>query len=395
MNEEEMTITFKELKISAVLVDSLTQNAISSPTKIQQQAIPLILSGRDVIASSQTGTGKTFAFLLPIITKMLQDRNTQCLIIEPTRELAQQVLYNIKLLLSNSNIIKYVLLIGGEGYFYQEKYLKQNPRVIIGTPGRIIDHLQRQTLNLYNCHYLVLDETDRMFDMGFYEQLEKIFTFLPETKQTVMFSATFPQEIQSLAEKHLVNPEKIFVQTTKKANIVADNLTQDVLFLQHKEKYDELVRQLTVRQGNIIVFVNTQRDVEYLSNKLRNNKLSVGKIHGGLRQRQRQRTIKLFKDGIYRILLGTDVIARGIDIPTVMHVINYSLPENPEEYIHRIGRTARAGQTGEALSLVEEKDKILWQRIQELLHPELKKKTNNYDRKRKYKKFFHHKKQIK
>ena len=389
MNVEDVNITFKDLNISDVLVNNLTKNSITRPTKIQRQTIPLILSGRDVIASSQTGTGKTFAFLLPIITKMLNDNNTQCLIIEPTRELAQQVLNNIKILLSDSNILKYVLLIGGEGYFYQDKYLKQNPRVTIGTPGRIIDHLKRQTLKLSNCHYLVLDETDRMFDMGFYEQLERIFACLPEKKQTVMFSATFPREIQTLAEKHLVTPEKIFVQTTKEANVVAENLTQEVLFLQHKEKYDELVRQLNERQGNIIVFVNTQRDVEYISTKLRHNNLSVGKIHGGLRQRQRQRTIKLFKDGIYSVLLGTDVIARGIDIPTVMHVINYSLPENPEEYIHRIGRTARAGQKGKALSLVEEKDKILWQRIQELLHPELKKPTSNYDRRRKYKKICH------
>ncbi len=391
MEADHINITFKDLNISDVLVNNLTKNSIIRPTKIQQQAIPLILSGRDVMASSQTGTGKTFAFLLPIITKLLNHNHDKCLIIEPTRELAQQVLNNIKVLLSDSNVIKYVLLIGGEGYFYQDKYLKQNPTVVIGTPGRIIDHLKRKTLKLHDCKYLVLDETDRMFDMGFYGQLERIFAALPEKKQTIMFSATFPLEIQSLAEKHLVAPEKIFAQTNKESNVVAENLTQEVLFLQHKEKYDELVKQLNERQENIIVFVNTQRDVEYLANKLRNNNLSVLKIHGGLRQRQRQRTIRLFKDGSYRILLGTDVIARGIDIPTVMHVINYSLPENPEEYIHRIGRTARAGQKGKALSLIEEKDKILWQRIQEFLHPELKKTMSNYNVRRKYKKTYHRK----
>ena len=352
MNEEDIDITFKDLNVSDVLVANLTEHDIIKPTKIQQKAIPLILSGRDIIASSQTGTGKTFAFLLPVVTKLLNENDTQCLIIEPTRELAQQVLNNIKMLLSDTNSIKYVLLIGGEGYFYQDKYLKQFPRIIIGTPGRIIDHLKRQTLKLSNCQYLVLDETDRMFDMGFYDQLEKIFTFLPEKKQTVMFSATFPREIQNLAEKHLINPEKIFVQQLENTVSVADNLTQEVLFLQHKEKYGELVKQLNERQGNIVVFVNTQRDVEYIVHKLRENGFETCKIHGGLRQRQRERAIKLFREGRCRILVGTDVVARGIDIPTVMHVINYSLPEDPEEYIHRIGRTARAGQKGNAMNLV-------------------------------------------
>ena len=198
---------FSELGLPKVIIACLNKLKITIPTKIQQETIPLALEGKDIIASSQTGTGKTFAFLLPIITKLIQNKDEKCLIVEPTRELAQQVLNNLKNILSNKIFIKYTLLIGGESYFRQNKDLKYNPTIIIGTPGRIIDHLHRETLTLGKCKYLVLDETDRMFDMGFYEQLEEIFKYIPQEKQTLMFSATFPQEIENLAIKHLKTPD--------------------------------------------------------------------------------------------------------------------------------------------------------------------------------------------
>ena len=375
---------FSELGLPKVIIECLNKLKITIPTKIQQETIPLALEGKDIIASSQTGTGKTFAFLLPIITKLIQNKDEKCLIVEPTRELAQQVLNNLKNILNNKIFIKYTLLIGGESYFRQNKDLKYNPTIIIGTPGRIIDHLHRETLTLGKCKYLVLDETDRMFDMGFYEQLEEIFKYIPQEKQTLMFSATFPQEIENLAIKHLKTPEKIFVQTNNKTNTIADNLEQKIIEIKQNEKYSELKKQLNISEGTVIVFMQRKVDVDYYFKKLTAEGFEVCMIHGGLRQRVRERTIKNFRNGKFRILLGTDVVARGLDVPHVKYVINYDLPEDPEEYIHRIGRTARAGECGTAITFLTEKNKYLWNNIQILLHPELKEKitSENYKNKR-------------
>ena len=349
---------FSELGLPKVIIECLNKLKITIPTKIQQETIPLALEGKDIIASSQTGTGKTFAFLLPIITKLIQNKDEKCLIVEPTRELAQQVLNNLKNILSNKIFIKYTLLIGGESYFRQNKDLKYNPTIIIGTPGRIIDHLHRETLILGKCKYLVLDETDRMFDMGFYEQLEEIFKYIPL--------------------KHLKIPEKIFVQTNNKTNTIADNLEQKIIEIKQNEKYSELKKQLNISEGTVIVFMQRKVDVDYYFKKLTAEGFEVCMIHGGLRQRVRERTIKNFRNGKFRILLGTDVVARGLDVPHVKYVINYDLPEDPEEYIHRIGRTARAGECGTAITFLTEKNKYLWNNIQILLHPELKEKIFLY-----------------
>ena len=374
---------FNELGISKAIIGCLDKLKITIPTKIQQETIPLALAGKDILASSQTGTGKTLAFLLPIITKLIQNKDEKCLIVEPTRELAQQLLNNVKNILNKKLFIRYILLIGGESYFKQNKELKCNPTIIIGTPGRIIDHLHRETLNLQKCKYLVLDETDRMFDMGFYEQLEEIFKYVPQERQTLMFSATFPREIENLAVKHLKTPEKIFVQTKNQPNTVADNLEQKVIEIKQNEKYQELLKQLKICEGTVIVFMQRKIDVDYYFKQLIAEGFKVCMIHGDLRQRIRERTIKDFRSGKYRILVGTDVVARGLDVPHVKYVINYDLPEDPEEYIHRIGRTARAGKSGTAITFLTEKNKNLWNNIQELLHPELKKNlVNSYKEKR-------------
>lgn len=388
---------FNELGLPKVIVECLNNLKITIPTKVQKAAIPLALEGKDIIASSQTGTGKTLAFLLPIITKLIQNKDEKCLIVEPTRELAQQVVNNLKNILNNKIFIRYILLIGGESYFKQNNNLKYNPAIIIGTPGRIIDHLHRETLTLGKCKYLVLDETDRMFDMGFYEQLEEIFKYIPQERQTLMFSATYPREIENLAIKHLKNPEKIFVQTDNKTNAVADNLEQKIIEIKQNEKYSELINQLKICKGTIIVFMQRKIDVDFYFKKLKSEGFDVCMIHGDLRQRVRERTIKDFRNGKFRILLGTDVVARGLDVPHVKYVINYDLTEDPEEYIHRIGRTARAGESGTAITFLTEKNKYLWDNIQILLHPELKEKINNksYKNKRRQntRKYFRYKRQ--
>ena len=380
---------FKELGIDEVLLRSLDRLKFEHPTDIQEKAIPIALEGRDIIGSAQTGTGKTLAFLLPMISGLLNNKESKAIIVEPTRELAQQVSNGVRQLLGNEIFIRHVLLIGGESFIPQLRALRHNPRLIIGTPGRIIDHLQRESLDLSECKYLVLDETDRMFDMGFYMQLEKIFNAIPGDRQTLMFSATFPPEVERLAIEHMHNPERVFVQADQQANAVADNLIQETVEVFEKDKYKELVNQLNKREGTVLVFVKTKFDAEHICSKLYRDGFSVCVIHGDLRQRVRERTIRDFRGGRYKIMVGTDVVARGLDVPHVAHVINYSIPYAPEDYIHRIGRTARAGASGCAVSFVSEEDSKAWRAIQEMLHPELKKERIGAVRRRFGKPDFH------
>ena len=385
-------VRFEDLDIPSEFIKSLHDLGIENTTDIQEKTIPVALKGKDVVGSAQTGTGKTFAFLLPALTKILRKEINSCLIVEPTRELALQVIINVKTLLKYVNFIKYVSIIGGESYERQIVALEKNPQVFVGTPGRIIDHLNRGTLDLKKCGMVVLDETDKMFSIGFYEQLERIFEALPENRQTLMFSATFPEQVDEMIKKHLKDPEKIFVQSEKKANVIADKLVQEDVKLKKEEKYPRLVEELKKRDGLIIIFARTQKDVDWLQYRLRKEGFSVGGIHGGMSQSKRKRVVNMFKNGEtlrngafikYNILVGTDVIARGLDVQDVMHVINYSIPCDPEEYIHRIGRTARAGKNGFALSLICEEDEDNWQAVQEMLHPELKKeRINNNNRKK-------------
>ena len=377
-------MTFDEMNLKPEIKISLSRLKFTTPTDIQSKSIPIALEGKDIIGSAQTGTGKTLAFLLPIVSGLLDNKDGKALIVEPTRELAQQVLNNVRKLLDKDIFVKYVLLIGGEPFFPQIRNLKHNPRLIIGTPGRIIDHIQREFLDLSQCKYLVLDETDRMFEMGFYEQLEKIFGAIPEERQTLMFSATFPKEVERLASQHMHNPERIFVQNNEQANVIADNLVQEEIRVDSKSKYSELVNQLNQREGTVIVFVKTKADAEYIANKLFKDGFTACAMHGDLRQRTRERNIRDFRSGRYRIMVGTDVIARGLDVPHVKHVINYSIPLAPEDYIHRIGRTARAGADGYAVSFISDEDKRPWQAIQEMLHPELKKERIDENEKRRF-----------
>ena len=366
---------FANVGLSELLVKSLERMKFTIPTPIQAQAIPPALEGRDVLGSAQTGTGKTAAFAIPLIEKLLKDKNSTALVLTPTRELAVQVIDTMHQLLGitsksqgSNDSIKTALLIGGEAISNQLRQLRCRPRLIVGTPGRTNDHLQRKTLSLSNTEFLVLDETDRMLDMGFSIQIDEILKYLKGNKpQTLMFSATFPPNITKLAEKYLNDPIRVTVGSTTQA---APKIKQEVINVDDSKKYDQLLEQLEVRTGSVIIFVKTKRGADQLAGMLERENHSVDAIHGDLRQNKRDKTIDRFRNQKFRIMVATDVAARGLDIPHIEHVINYDLPQCPEDYIHRIGRTARAGAEGSALCFVGQADRGKWCAIDRLTNPE-------------------------
>lgn len=358
--------SFQEMGLHPLLLKWLDQSSFTQPTPIQAQAIPLALEGKDILGSAQTGTGKTLAFVIPAITRIILAPTESVLILTPTRELAQQVINNIKQLLGRDNTIKTALLIGGEALGKQFQQLKANPRLLVGTPGRIIDHLERGTLQHNTVHFLVLDETDRMLDMGFGIQLEEIMRYLPKKRQTLMFSATIPSKIEKLAEKYLHNPERI---SAGEQSTPATNIKQEIIRVTESEKYSSLLLQLNQREGSIIVFVKTKMGAQGLAYKLVKENHNASAIHGDLRQQKRERVMNDFRRGRCRIMVATDIAARGLDIPHIQHVINYDLPQSPEDYIHRIGRTARAGAKGFSLALITPQDNRKWREIHNILNP--------------------------
>lgn len=365
--------SFQEMGLSPLLTQSLDQLGFDKPTSIQELTIPIALQGKDIIGSAQTGTGKTLAFALPLINQLLINPTGTGLILAPTRELAQQVLAHIKQLLAKNSPIKTALIIGGEPYAKQMAQLRAKPRIIIGTPGRVIDYLGKGIIQVDTINFLVLDETDRMFDMGFSIQLEEIIRQLPTQRQTLMFSATFPPSIEKLAAKYMQSPARVFVQEMQEAGILANNLTQETIEVKEAEKYQELVNQLTSREGTVLVFVKTKHDADRLAFQLGKEGHNACAIHGNLRQSKRERVMRSFRQGRHRIMVGTDIVARGLDVPHVMHVVNYDIPHAPEDYVHRIGRTARAGAKGFAVSFISGADRKRWHAIQELIDPSSKK----------------------
>lgn len=358
---------FLSFGLPDLLINSLAQLKFETPTPIQAQVIPFALQGRDILGSAQTGTGKTGAFGIPLITHLLKNPQARALVIVPTRELAIQVTKMLELMLGRKDHnIRSALLIGGEAIFKQFKQLQANPRLIVGTPGRINDHLSRRSLKLNEVNFLVLDEADRMLDMGFAPQIDQVLTFIPQTRQTMLFSATMPRNILMMSEKYLNKPERISVSVDAAP---AENLKQDVMYVSEEEKYGKLTSQLDEREGSIIIFVKTKMGADRIAKRLRLEKHSADAIHGDLRHHKRERVIKGFRECKYRILVATDIAARGLDIAHVKHVINYDLPQCPEDYIHRVGRTARAGAEGSALCLVAPADRGKWRAITRLMDP--------------------------
>ena len=342
---------------------ALKRMLITHPTPIQLRAIPAALEGRDILGSAQTGTGKTFAFLLPLAVHLINHPGENALILSPTRELAQQTYEELLKLLDKDHAFQTALIIGGDNIHKQYADLRKHPRVIIATPGRLLDHIGRKSVQLSSTRFLVLDETDRMLDMGFIEDMCRIMEVLPVPHQTLLFSATLPQEITSLAEKFLVRPLRIQIGETISP---AERVLQEVVYVDIREKFPQLLHELNTRSGSILVFTKTKHGAERLAKELKRYGQKANAIHGELRQNRRRQVMEFFRDGTVRILVATDLAARGLDVAHIEHVINYDLPQCAEDYIHRIGRTGRAGAVGSALSLVTEPDK--WKEICRVTH---------------------------
>jgi len=376
---------FNELPIDNKLKNSIKFADFKTPTPIQSKSIPISLTGKDILGTAQTGTGKTLAFTIPMINKLILDKNAMALIICPTRELASQVMQTVLKLNVREIGIGNALLIGGEGMQKQLKKLKKRARIIVGTPGRINDHLKRQSLNLSKVSYLVLDETDRMLDMGFTPQIELILKFIPKQHQTLLFSATLPNNILRISEKYLNNPERIAVGSL---STPIEKIKQETFQITQDKKYHELINQLVERNGSILVFVKTKHGADKIVKRLKYDGHSADAIHGNLRQSKRERVINNFRNGKSRILIATDVAARGLDIPLIQHVINYDLPQVPEDYIHRIGRTGRAGKDGSALTFLTPSDRSMWNSISRLINPDFKISKEGQSRNLKGKKRF-------
>lgn len=358
---------FDTLGVSAHLVAALQKLNITSATPIQSKSIPLLLEGKDILASAQTGTGKTIAYLLPILQGLLSSNDdSTALVLVPTRELAVQVKDSILDVLGRGSSIFTAVLIGGEPMARQFSQLKRRPRIVVATPGRLNDHLQRGSVKLNTTRYLVLDETDRMLDMGFADQLEAIVDCLPKKRQTMMFSATMPGNMMKLAGKYLNDPQRISVGVENQA---VAKIKQDMVRTSQGNKLPLLLKELDQREGSVIIFVKTKMGAEQLASQLRDENHSVDAIHGDLKQNHRTKVIQAFRNRKSRIMVATDVAARGLDVPHIQHVINYDLPQCPEDYIHRIGRTGRAGAEGFALCFVAPNETGKWNAIHRLMNP--------------------------
>lgn len=348
MKEEKTEETgFYGLGIAPKILEILEQLKFKVPTPIQLKSIPVTIEGNDIVGIAQTGTGKTLAFGIPMIQRLAQHKG-RGLIVLPTRELALQVDESLREIGGKLGL-KTVVLIGGESISRQITSLRRNPHVIICTPGRLIDHLRNKQVNLNDVKILVLDEADMMFDMGFAPQIETILKQVPEKRQTMLFSATMPPAIMKVVTKYMALPIRIEVAP---AGTAAENVSQEMLVVKADEKFAQLEIILKEQVGSILIFSRTKHGVKNLTAKLNNLGIRSAEIHSNRSLVQRREALAGFKNGRFRILVATDIAARGIDVKGIELVINYDLPDNSEDYVHRIGRTGRAGKTGRALSLV-------------------------------------------
>jgi len=340
------------------LQQSLARLGIVAPTPIQANALVPLLQKKDVLGSAQTGTGKTFAFLLPLWVRLTENSNEKALILSPTRELAQQTETELQKLADAEHTLQTALLIGGDNIHKQYAALRRKPRVLIATPGRLLDHISRKTADLSEVRFWVLDETDRMLDMGFIEEMRKIAQLLPAERQTALFSATLPSEIEQLAGEFLKDPVRVQIGSVTAA---AEGVLQEIVYVDIREKLPQLLHELNTRKGSILVFTRTKHGAERLAKELKRYGQKVNFLHGELRQNRRRQVLDFFRSGTVPVLVSTDLAARGIDVAHIAHVINYDLPQSAEDYIHRIGRTGRAGSVGNAISFICDKEK--WQEI--------------------------------
>ena len=364
---------FNQLNLSGDSLKILKGLKFENPTPIQEKVIPVALQGNDVMGTAQTGSGKTLSYILPIVEKLRINVNDKFLILTPTRELAEQVFSVAKIFLGHGKPFKAINLIGGKGIFSQINQLKKNPQIIIGTPGRINDLLERKSLGLSKCSVVVLDEMDRMLDMGFGYQVDKIMKQVNKNRQMIMLSATIPAQIRKVSSKYLNNPVNISI---KNNDVIETNIKQKVINTIPNEKINELIDQIDQRKGSILIFAKTKIGVDKLVKKLKASSIKASALHGGMRQNKRSKIMQNFRDERFRILVATDIASRGLDVPHIEHIINYDMPQAPEDFIHRIGRTARAGSVGEAVSFLTQKDTRIWRSIERLLNKEESKRKN-------------------
>jgi len=359
---------FESLGLSAPVLQAVAEKGYTTPTPIQEKAIPIVLMGRDVLGCAQTGTGKTASFVLPMIDILAEGRGKmrmpRSLILEPTRELAAQVAENFDIY-GKYNKLSMALLIGGVSFEDQERALEKGVDVLIATPGRLLDHFERGKVLLNDVKVLVIDEADRMLDMGFIPDVERIVGYLPKLRQTLFFSATMPPEIKRLADRFLQNPKEVTVSPPASASTT---IVQGIAVVPEENKREAL-RRLIKEQDikNAIVFCNRKRDVAILQTSLKKHGFNAGALHGDMSQPARMETLEKFKQGEIQILVASDVAARGLDIVDMSHVFNFDVPFSPEDYVHRIGRTGRAGKTGHSFTLASPDEGSLVEAIEKLI----------------------------
>ena len=356
---------FIKLGLTKLTATALQDLEYKEPTEIQAKAIPHILSGQDLMASAQTGSGKTAAYALPVIER-LRDRDIKpkALVLAPTRELALQVEDHFKKMGKYSRL-RTVTLYGGSSYHNQARILQRGVDIIIATPGRLLDCMERKSVDLSAITMLILDEADRLMDMGFMPQIRRVIASLPKARQTLMFSATFEGLVQRLAVEYLVKPVSIRVNTKQ---VEPTDIDQRMYHVSEFGK-DELLLKLIKEQemSSVLVFTRTRRKAAWVKSRLRAANVQAEEIHSDISQSEREKTLTRYREGAFPVLVATDVAARGLDIPTISHVINYDLPNTPEDYVHRIGRTGRAGRAGVALSFVAEGEKFMVRDIERVI----------------------------
>jgi ATP-dependent RNA helicase DeaD len=360
---EPERVSFGDLGLDDKVLKALRDVGYEYPSPIQEATIPALLDGRHVVGLAQTGTGKTAAFALPILSRLdLKQKSPQALILAPTRELALQVCEAFERYAAHLRGVHVLPVYGGQAYGVQLSALRRGVHIVVGTPGRIMDHLEKGTLDLSELRFLVLDEADEMLKMGFADDVETILADTPDDKHVALFSATMPAQIRRISKKYLQDPVEITVKTTTST---APNITQRYLTVSYPQKVDALTRILEVENfEGMIVFVRTKNETETLAEKLRARGFSAMAINGDIAQNQRERTVDQLKSGKLDILVATDVAARGLDVERISHVVNYDIPTDTESYVHRIGRTGRAGRSGDAISFVTPRERHLLKAIE-------------------------------
>lgn len=361
--------TFHGLGIAPAILDILEKNSFVKPTPIQHASIPGAVEGKDVIGIAQTGTGKTLAFCIPMIQSLLKNGGFG-LVVLPTRELALQV-YETFEKIAGPLGLNAAVFIGGASMYSQKQMIKRKPRVIIATPGRLLDHMQQRTITLNGVTVLVLDEADRMLDMGFAPQINQILAAVPAKRQTLLFSATMPQDIVKIAMKHMQLPLRVEVAP---AGTTAERVEQEIYIVHKHEKTQLLEKILGENKGSVLVFSRTKHGAKKIAATLKKAGHTSAEIHGNRSQGQRVDALEGFRKGRYRVLVATDIAARGIDVTGIELVVNYDLPADPEDYVHRIGRTGRAGRSGKAISFAQPEQRDELKRIERLIRTEIPRK---------------------